>query len=269
MPRRLTLPILIGPAAIVLQVALIGTAAAQAVWSGLTFEFNRPSGATPAPRDMITPSVHLTRGTTQGIYNAAPGKDFFYHDAAPSGTRWATSINNAGKLIEATNHANLTFATWLNAYGGFGIGNVIEGEKAVVHLVDENIYMDLQFTDWVDGRTEGGGGGFTYLRAEPPEMPMTNGDYNNNGEVDAADYVLWRATLGQNVAMPGIGADGNANGMIDDGDYAFWRAHFGEIVAGGQAASVLAAVPEPTCSVLVLTCLIAYQLGAVRGRRRS
>jgi hypothetical protein len=52
------------------------------------------------------------------------------------------------------------------------------------------------------------------------------GDYNQNGVVDAADYVAWRNTLGQSGS--GLGADGNGNGRIDAGDYAVWRAHFGQ-----------------------------------------
>ena len=52
------------------------------------------------------------------------------------------------------------------------------------------------------------------------------GDYNGNGMVDAADYVVWRDTHGQSVA-DGAGADGNGNGLVDDGDYSVWRANFG------------------------------------------
>jgi hypothetical protein len=51
-------------------------------------------------------------------------------------------------------------------------------------------------------------------------------DYNDNGMVDAADYVLWRDTQGQNVDA-GTGADGNADGMITTADYDLWRANFG------------------------------------------
>jgi hypothetical protein len=47
----------------------------------------------------------------------------------------------------------------------------------------------------------------------------TNGDYNNNGSVDAADYVLWRngGPL-QNDSTPGV----------QPGDYDAWRANFGK-----------------------------------------
>jgi hypothetical protein len=58
-------------------------------------------------------------------------------------------------------------------------------------------------------------------------------DYNGNGAVDAADYVAWRDTLGQNVP-PGTGADGDGDGTISQADYDLWRANFGS--AGASAA---------------------------------
>ena len=45
------------------------------------------------------------------------------------------------------------------------------------------------------------------------------GDYNRSGTVDAADYAVWRRTLGQSGTE--LAADGNGNGFIDDADYTF------------------------------------------------
>lgn len=75
----------------------------------------------------------------------------------------------------------------------------------------------------------------------PPPPP---GDYNHNGVVDAADYVIWRETLSQTVSPFGSGADGNANGTIDSGDYDFWRARFSIPIGTGTVTASLA-VPEP------------------------
>jgi hypothetical protein len=80
-----------------------------------------------------------------------------------------------------------------------------------------------------------------------PPAPSPTGDYNANGQVDAADYVVWRETQSQAVTA-GQGADGNANGTIDQGDYDFWRARFGNSVPAASGAS---SVPEPAAITLV------------------
>ncbi len=66
------------------------------------------------------------------------------------------------------------------------------------------------------------------------------GDYNNNGVVDAADYVLWRngGPL-QNDPTPGV----------QPADYDAWKANFGKIPGSGSS---LTAVPEPTTIVFAL-----------------
>jgi hypothetical protein len=72
------------------------------------------------------------------------------------------------------------------------------------------------------------------------------GDYNGNGIVDAADYVAWRATLGQPANPAGSGADGSQNNTIDVDDFAFWRSRFGNMVGGlGSGANV----PKPSAVV--------------------
>jgi hypothetical protein len=85
----------------------------------------------------------------------------------------------------------------------------------------------------------------------PPPSPT--GDYNRNGVVDAADYVAWRDTLGQNVSM-GTGADGSGNGSVDAADYDFWRARFGNMAPGIASG---AAVAEPVTVALFLVGLSA------------
>ena len=54
------------------------------------------------------------------------------------------------------------------------------------------------------------------------------GDYNHNGVVDAADYTIWRDTLGSTTDLRANGVNiGVSAGKIDQADYAFWKSHFG------------------------------------------
>jgi hypothetical protein len=56
--------------------------------------------------------------------------------------------------------------------------------------------------------------------------PVLLGDYNTNGVVDTADFIVWRATQGDSVA-PYSGADGNGDSIINGDDYNLWRTNFG------------------------------------------
>ena len=82
---------------------------------------------------------------------------------------------------------------------------------------------------------------------------VSTGDYNADGAVDAADYVLWRKTLGDaGAALP---ADGNGNGVVDAPDFDYWRARFGDVIGTG-AGAVTAAVPEPAAAMLLLVGVV-------------
>jgi hypothetical protein len=91
-------------------------------------------------------------------------------------------------------------------------------------------------------------------------VPGLAGDYNGNGTVDSADYVVWRKTLDQ--TGPNLAADGNSNGRVDAADFDFWRSRVGNPL--GSGAAMAAAIPEPTSITLVFTCLA---LVACRGRK--
>jgi hypothetical protein len=86
------------------------------------------------------------------------------------------------------------------------------------------------------------------------------GDYNGNGIVDAADYTVWRDSLG---SMTNLAADGNGNGVIDAGDYDVWKMHFGQ-TAGGGGAGGAAGVPEPSTGLFaILACGLSLLWRAV------
>jgi hypothetical protein len=77
------------------------------------------------------------------------------------------------------------------------------------------------------------------------------GDFNANGSVDAADYVVWRHELGTTYTQD---------------DYDLWRANFGQTAVGGAAVSAAAslaqAVPEPTALLLLVMAFAGCSLAA-------
>jgi hypothetical protein len=89
-------------------------------------------------------------------------------------------------------------------------------------------------------------------------------DFNGDGQIDAADYTVWRDTLGQMVAH-GTGADANGDGLVDGTDYSLWKADFGEtfgigIGAGGGTLSTTGGefVPEPASWTLAIVSLLCW-----------
>src|SRR5262249_2300586 len=76
-----------------------------------------------------------------------------YNHPGPSGTEWAYGTT--------ANYATLTYQPWLtwNAMNPQSSLNT----NAVLHLIVEDIYIDIKLTSW----TARGGGGFSYARSTP------------------------------------------------------------------------------------------------------
>jgi hypothetical protein len=249
---------------------------AQTVWSGLTLTFTKLDGTSAEledNQDRITDNVWITRNEFgQGLLNAAsecgPSGCGYTHNFSPEDTEWATRwvLANSDEEIAASNWQQLTFTDWEDAYDN-RVGQLILNPNyrdAVLHLITDDIYLDLRFTGW----TIGFGGGFTYQRATALAAPDPTGDYNENGIVDAADYVLWRSTLDQPASPAGSGADGNSSGTIDAGDYGYWAERFGNSVPGAGGGGLTRAVPEPSAAWLLLLAA-SYLFPSSRNRSRS
>ena len=78
------------------------------------------------------------------------------------------------------------------------------------------------------------------------------GDYNQNGNVDAADYVVWRNGVGTTYAPGGLR-------RVACALWANGRQRRGGVPSGASAEPLSAAVPEPTTLlVLLVGALEAY-----------
>ena len=78
--------------------------------------------------------------------------------------------------------------------------------------------------------------------------PGIIGDYNNNGIVDGADYVVWRKSNGTTTSLP----NDPVGGTIGQAQYDNWRAHFGQTAGSGVGAIANADVPEPSTLLLLM-----------------
>jgi hypothetical protein len=83
-------------------------------------------------------------------------------------------------------------------------------------------------------------------------------DFDNDGDVDGGDLLIWQTGLGTNSGATNGQGDANGNGVVDATDLGIWQAKFGQ----GAATAVAGAVPEPTTlgmAALSLTGLLAIR----------
>jgi hypothetical protein len=106
--------------------------------------------------------------------------------------------------------------------------------------------------DWVEANIE--------MLVSPLGLP---GDYNDDGSVDAADYVVWRKNLDTNNTLP----NDSTPGMVSQVDYDEWRAHFGAMAGSGADAAVAidrsVTVSEPTTTRMLIVTVAAGLLARI------
>ena len=146
------------------------------------------------------------------------------------------------------------------------IGNTIHGQVTEIETGDivAKSFADISRNEPIYASGTSGAYGYTFspfstlfgidnFRAEE----ALAGDYNRDGSVDAADYVVWRDTVGNTspqldpstfrvTSFGDMRANGAISGMcgfntpdcevIDEADYEVWRANFGRTVSSGSAA---------------------------------
>ena len=133
-------------------------AAAATLWTGPRVVFTKADGADPsqaANQDRLTPTVWLTRGSREGLYNAAREASFA-HSSSPADTEWATGTT--------ADYASLTYRDWESWTRSVGKPPGTPGVNAVLHLKTDDIYIDVKFLSW---SARANGGGFAYERSTP------------------------------------------------------------------------------------------------------
>ena len=144
---------------------------AQTIWNSNTVTFNKVA---LEDADPITQHVILTRGENKGIYNSA--SETVCTSISPMDTEWAEGTT--------ADWSNLVFESFSN---GVGLGNngfrAPENTPLVLHLITDDIYIDITFTSW------GSNGSFTYERASSAEGNNSKSLLNigPNGRVNIFD----------------------------------------------------------------------------------
>ncbi len=155
-------------------------------------------------------------------------------DAPPSEFTWEQGEVGVGSTLLV--EANLFGMTSLGPQTGVSIGTAYSGGAFLANQ-DLSFYYGL-----ADGTT--------LLEGDVVYVAPSSGDFNNDGAVNLADYVVWRNNLG--AAEDGVVLQGNGDGgLVDSSDYQLWKTHY------GSAATLVAStpVPEPATKSLVFLAL--------------
>ena len=124
------------------------------IWTGAKMTFTKADGADPTQmvnQDRITDNVWITRGNNGGQIFNIKTEVLASSSASPVDTEWA--IGTTASI------GSLTFQPFRAALGGQPKNQV--GIDLVVHLITDDIYIDIKILQWSDGRL----GGFSYSRA--------------------------------------------------------------------------------------------------------
>jgi Big-like domain-containing protein len=145
--------------------------ATETIWSGPTTNFVQGASA-PGDQDVLIPGfVAIKRQPGSYLYN--PIVEGAIGDGTPSDTEWAFGT--------MANHSSLTYEPFsqIHADGqalGQHMSTYLTSGPMVMHLINEDIYISVTFTNWpTQGST------FTYLRSTPgsvapptPSVTITN-----------------------------------------------------------------------------------------------
>jgi len=224
-------------------------------------------------------------GATGEVYVYAPWADndtFIGHFLAPSQGAQGYEYHHGGFMLREYTNSNFRFMARIRGDGA----EQYTGDQEVVGIGAYDFSYDFDpSTMQLTARLYGSGGGALVAESTTPAMEGTfladafglsggfnsqgspqmtafidavtysslvtgggiNGDYNDDGTVNAADYTRWRDNLGTNNPL----ANDAIGGTIGQSHYAQWKDNFGT----GSASST--AVPEPTSLAIYLVGLVA------------
>lgn len=151
-----------------------------------------------------------------------PGEQFDQLNITGQFTHGGTVTIDRSELVAPATAEQLKLIGW-GSEAGLSTSTIVSflgGSPLSYHFLSDGLYVTVE------------------------ESAGTPGDYNSNGVVDAADYVVWRDNEGSNNTLP----TNTLPGPIGLTHYNQWKANFGNSTASGASAS--SRVPEPAARAL-------------------
>jgi hypothetical protein len=210
-------------------------------------------------------TVNLTNGTAI-IENESPFNQIITgYMIEASG---ATLNTNVASFNGVRNEAGGGSFQAIAAPTGFSLGELDPTNTGIALAAGQSYSLGtiggaldtLAFSFLLKGNAEASRVGFVkYLTSVSAQ-----GDFNNDGVVNAADYTVWRDNLG---AANETAINGNGDGGgIGPNDYQVWKTNFGNTYGPGSGALTVASVPEPT-GLILFVAAFAMLCAGPRGSR--
>lgn len=202
--------------------------------------------------DATTPMIRI------GAFTPEPGHSFNYAAAvgfAPGpfngGTLEGDILFNLNALFQI--ETGIEDVTPIR----YWIGNDLEG--LVLHELGHALGLDHAPTGPLSVMYNGPGA-YQYLNRVPSIDDIAGmrrlygptpspGDFDLDGDVDGADFVIWQTNFPQPTGGYLDVGDANNNGVVDGADFAAWQASFSDLP--GPSSSP---VPEPASWILAAAC---------------
>ena len=216
---------------------------------------------------LLTLEIDRSDGSTLVKNENAPGNpvEFNYYEIV-SGT---DALNPTG--WESLDENQVPDDGWIAA-GGANPGDLTEANLQSSSTLDGGNSFDLGSAFSVGGSESDLA--FRYREPTRPgalrtglisfigDSPLLDGDYNNDGSVDAIDYAVWREALASGDPLLNETA---SPGTADSADYDAWKANFG----ASSMSATATATPEPAALLLVLLSLALVSFRRVVARTSS
>lgn len=96
----------------------------------------------------------------------------------------------------------------------------------------------------------------TSVQLQVVNKPFFSADFDDDGDVDKTDYLIWRNAFNLNQL-----GDANGDNISDASDYVLWRKQFGSHPGAGAGIGSGAAVPEPGSIAMLMMMGVAGLVG--------
>ncbi len=150
----------------------------QTIWTGTTMTFTKAASTDwtlAVNQDRITANVWITRSYPGGgVFNIV-SEGGYTPSLSPSGTEWAFGTT--------ANIGSLTFDSWEETHSS-NVSTILN-QDMVLHLITDDIYIDIKFISWAKGNGQGNGGtgAFSYERSTDQGLEINEFEENKGTSI--------------------------------------------------------------------------------------